>query len=93
MLFMAAAMAAEKERDLICERTLDGLRAAEAHGRRGGRPAAVDNDVLAVARARQSRGESVSAIARHLKVGRSTLYWALQPHDADLWGARTRAEF
>ena len=73
MLFMAAAMAAEKERDLIRERTLDGLRAAEAHGRRGGRPAAVDNDVLAVARARQSRGESVSAIARHLKVGRSTL--------------------
>jgi DNA invertase Pin-like site-specific DNA recombinase len=44
-------MAAEKERDLIRERTLDGLRAAEAHGRRGGRPAAVDNDVLAVARA------------------------------------------
>ena len=73
MVFMAAAMAAEKERDLIRERTLDGPRAAEAHGRRGGRPAAVDNDVLPVARARPSRGESVSAIARHLKVGRLTL--------------------
>ena len=32
MLFMVAAMAAEMERDLIRERTLDGLRAAEAHG-------------------------------------------------------------
>ena len=42
MLFMVAAMAAEMERDLIRERTLDGLRAAEAQGRRGGRPAAVD---------------------------------------------------
>jgi hypothetical protein len=65
MLFMVAAMAAEMERDLIRERTLDGLRAAEAQGRRGGRPAAVNKDVLAVARARQSRGESVTAIARH----------------------------
>jgi DNA invertase Pin-like site-specific DNA recombinase len=40
--------------------------------------------VLAVTRARQSRGESVTAIARHLKIGRSTLYRALQPHEADL---------
>ena len=58
------------ERDLIRERTLDGLRAAEAQGRRGGRPAAVDDDVLAIARARKSRSESVTAIARHLKIGR-----------------------
>ena len=42
MLFMLAAMAAEMERDLIRERTLDGLHAAEAQGLRGGRPAAVD---------------------------------------------------
>ena len=84
MLFMVAAMAAEMERDLIRERTLDGLRAAEAQGRRGGRPAVVDDDVLAVARARQSRGESVTAIARHLKIGRSTLYRALQPDETDL---------
>ena len=83
MLFMVAAMAAEMERDLIRERTLDGLRAAEAQGRRGGRPAAVNDDVLAVARARQSRGESVTAVARHLKIGRSTLYRALQPREGD----------
>ena len=79
MLFMVAAMAAEMERDLIRERTLDGLRAAQAQGRRGGRPAAVDDDVLTVAQARRARGESVAAIARHLKIGRSTLYRALQP--------------
>jgi DNA invertase Pin-like site-specific DNA recombinase len=78
MLFMVAAMAAEMERDLIRERTLDGLRAAEAQGRRGGRPAAVDKDVLAVARARRAEGESVTAVARHLGIGRSTLYRALQ---------------
>ncbi len=71
MLFMVAAMAAEMERDLIRERTLDGLRAAEAQGRPGGRRPTVDEDVLAVAR------------ARHLKIGRSTLYRALQPYEAD----------
>jgi len=83
MLFMVAAMAAEMERDLIRERTLDGLRAAQAQGRRGGRPAAVDDDVLTVAQARRARGESVAVIARHLKIGRSTLYRALQPLEGD----------
>ena len=63
---MVAAMAAEMERDLIRERTLDGLRAAETQGRRGGRPAAVNDDILAIARARQSRGESVTAIAQRV---------------------------
>lgn len=80
MLFMVAAMAAEMERELIRERTLDGLRAAEAQGRRGGRPTAVDDDVLAVVRARQARGESITTIARHLGIGRSTLYRALEPN-------------
>jgi DNA invertase Pin-like site-specific DNA recombinase len=77
MLFMVAAMAAEMERDLIHERTMDGLAAANAQGRYGGRPSAVDDDTLAIARARRTRGESVTAIARHLKIGRSTLYRAL----------------
>jgi DNA invertase Pin-like site-specific DNA recombinase len=80
---MVAAMAAEMERDLIRERTLDGLRAAQAQGRRGGRPAAVDEDLLAIARARRERGESVTVIARHLRVGRSTLYRALEVEDDD----------
>jgi DNA invertase Pin-like site-specific DNA recombinase len=84
MLFMVAAMAAEMERDLIRERTLDGLRAAQAQGRHGGRPALVDEDVLAVVRARQARGESIPAIARHLNIGRSTLYRSLQPDHADI---------
>lgn len=49
MLFMVAAMAAEMERDLIRERTLDGLAAAAAQGRRGGQPPAIDPDTLAIA--------------------------------------------
>jgi DNA invertase Pin-like site-specific DNA recombinase len=83
MLFMVAAMAAEMERELIRERTLDGLAAAEAQGRKGGRPPAVDTDILAVAIDRRKRGESVTSIAQHLKIGRSTLYRALEPYQAE----------
>lgn len=83
MLFMVAAMAAEMERDLIRERTLDGLRSAAVQGRKGGRPVAVTDDMLAIAQARQARGESVTTIARHLGIGRSTLYRALQPADTE----------
>lgn len=54
MLFMVAAMAAEMERDLIRERTRDGLAAAAAQGRTGGRPAALNPDDLAVAQARRA---------------------------------------
>ena len=79
MLFMVASMAAEMERDLIRERTLDGLAAAAAQGRKGGRPRRLDPETLAIALARRGRGESVIAIAAHLKLGRSTLYRALQP--------------
>ena len=49
---------------------MDGLRAAQAQGR----PAAVTDDILAIARAHRERGESVTAIARHLGIGCSTLY-------------------
>jgi DNA invertase Pin-like site-specific DNA recombinase len=85
MLFMVAAMAAEMERELIHERTMDGLAAAAAQGRYGGRPAAVDDDTLAIARARRARGESVTAIAAHLGIGRSTLYRALADTEASAW--------
>jgi DNA invertase Pin-like site-specific DNA recombinase len=37
------------ERDLIRERTLDGLRAAQAQGGCDGRPAVVNDDVMAIA--------------------------------------------
>lgn len=43
---------------------------------------AITDDHLNITRARQARGESVTAIAAHLGVGRSTLYRALQPDDA-----------
>ncbi|GAA3515306.1 recombinase family protein [Streptosporangium album] len=81
LLFMVAAMAAEMEREMIRERTLDGLAAAAAQGRKGGRPSALDADTLAIARDRRNRGESITAVAKHLGVGRSTLYRAMEGDD------------
>jgi len=75
-LFMVAAIVTEMKRNLIREHTLDGQHTAGGQGRRG-RPAIVNDDVLAIARARRERGESVTYIARDLGVGRSTLYRAL----------------
>ncbi|YCK33408.1 recombinase family protein [Actinomadura sp. ATCC 39365] len=81
MLFLVAATAAEMERDLIPERTNEGLDAARAAGRIGGRPATVTDDVLAAARARRGRGQPVTQSARELGVGRSTLYRGLEDDD------------
>ncbi|MEV4249789.1 recombinase family protein [Streptosporangium canum] len=74
-------MAAEMEREMIRECTLDGLAAATAQGRKGGRPPALDTAPLAVARSRRVHGKSITAIAKNLGVGRSTLYRALEGDD------------
>ncbi|MFJ4963744.1 recombinase family protein [Streptomyces sp. NPDC088729] len=76
MLQVVGAMA-EFERSLIRERTRAGLDAARAQGRTGGRPAVMDADKLAAAKARKAKGESVKAIAKVLGVSRATLYRAL----------------
>jgi DNA invertase Pin-like site-specific DNA recombinase len=77
--FTMMAAFAELERDIIHERTMAGLAAARAQGRTGGRPTVMDPDKLAAARARRTRGESVTEIAKALGVSRQTVYRALEP--------------
>ncbi|MEE1743226.1 recombinase family protein [Streptomyces sp. NPDC006641] len=77
MLQVVGAMA-EFERSLIKDRTRAGLEAAKTQGRTGGRPAVMDADKLAAAKARKANGESVTAIAKALGVSRATLYRALR---------------
>ena len=72
--FTMMAAFAELERDIIHERTMAGLVAARAQGRRGGRPVVMDADKLAAARARRKRGESPAQIAKALDVSRATVY-------------------
>ena len=72
--FTMMAAFAELERDIIHERTMAGLAAARAQGKVGGRPTVMDPDKLAAARARRTRGESPTQIAKALGVSRASVY-------------------
>lgn len=66
------------ERDLIRERTMAGLAAARARGRKGGRKPALSDGDLATAKDLLAPGtRSVAEVAKNLGCGRSTLYRAL----------------
>ncbi|MFB6903640.1 helix-turn-helix domain-containing protein [Streptomyces bacillaris] len=68
------AVAAEVEREGIREKTLEGLDTVARKGNHGGRLSVVDDDKLAIARARHAKGEGVTAIAKALGISRATLY-------------------
>jgi DNA invertase Pin-like site-specific DNA recombinase len=75
LIFHIFAALAEFERAVIRERTLAGLAAARARGRRGGRPPVLAAKDLAAAKAMLRDPEiTVGEIARRLGVAPSTLY-------------------
>ena len=80
MVMTVFAGIAEFERSLIIERTRSGREAAKARGVTFGRPPALTEEQLALARELQST-KSMAEIARVLGVHRSTLYRALEPSD------------
>ena len=64
--------------DLIAENTRDGLAAAAARGRHGGRPSVMTPGKLAVARQLAHDGVSPTEIAATIGGGRATVYRHLQ---------------
>lgn len=79
LIFHVFGALAEFERDLIRERTMAGLAAARARGRRGGRPTVWTPEKLRVARDMyQSREHDVASIARVVGVSRASVYRALE---------------
>jgi DNA invertase Pin-like site-specific DNA recombinase len=74
LLFHVLASLAGFERDLIRERTIAGLAAARARGRRGGRPTVMTPEKLAVARQMIEAGATKAVVARTIGVSRPTLY-------------------
>ena len=63
------------EREIIVERTRAGLIAAAARGRRGGRPAALDDSKIRAARAMLASGNmSAAEVAEQLGCAPTTLY-------------------
>ncbi|WP_134167819.1 recombinase family protein [Paraburkholderia caballeronis] len=75
LVFHMFAALAEFERELIRERTLAGLEAARARGKKGGRPELLDaKQQRAVLAMMANRAMSIAEIAQQFNVSRSTLY-------------------
>src|SRR4249919_3898354 len=78
LLFHVLAAMAEFVGDLISENTQEGLAAARARGRVGGRPSVMTAGKLRVARQMLEAGSTVTEIAATIGVGRATLYRHLE---------------
>ena len=80
LVFGIFAALAEFERELIRERTIAGLEAARARGRRGGRKFALTKAQVRLAQtAMKSRDTSVAELAAELRVKPVTLYRYVGP--------------
>jgi DNA invertase Pin-like site-specific DNA recombinase len=79
LLFNIVAAFAEFEHDLMLERTRDGLAAAKARGKLGGRPPSYTPLQAKTARTMKATGEhTADEIGRTLGVSRATVYRMLQ---------------
>lgn len=72
LLFTIIASVAAFERDILIERTMEGLATARAKGVRLGRPPASDG-ILDAIKSLREQGVGINTIARELKVGKSTV--------------------
>ena len=73
MIFQIFSALAEYERNRLRERTLDGLRAAKARGRMGGRPTKMTPDKVATAHDMRAKKRSIKDIAKTIEVSESTV--------------------
>jgi DNA invertase Pin-like site-specific DNA recombinase len=74
LVFHVFAALAEFERNLIRERTVAGLKAARARGRKGGRPAKLSAKEIKTIRALNTADIPFCEIATRFGIARSTLY-------------------
>lgn len=75
LVFHLFGSLAEFERDLIRERTMAGLQAARARGRKGGRPRVLSKKKAEMAQALYNdKNNSIEEICKSLGISRSTFY-------------------
>jgi DNA invertase Pin-like site-specific DNA recombinase len=82
--FRMLASIAELERDIISERTKDGLTAARARGRNGGRPKVDLKKIELAIKMYESKDYSLSQIKTATGIGATTLYRYLDKKK-DIW--------
>lgn len=83
LIFGIFAALAEFEGDLIRERTMAGLAAARARGRRGGRKFELTKNQIRLAQsAMANRDTHVAQLCRELDISRATLYRYIGPDGA-----------
>lgn len=82
MLTTIMCALAEFERDLIVERTKDGLQAARARGRKGGRKPKSDKDIKIALSMYDSKEFSVAEICKRCNLSQGTLYKAINERKA-----------
>lgn len=81
MIFSIFGAFAEFERELIRERTIAGLKAARARGRKGGRKFQLTKAQVRLAQvAMKNRDSSVSELCKELNITRPTLYRYVGPN-------------
>ena len=69
---------AEWERDLLIERTREGVAHARAQGRIAGPKPKLNDEQVRAVRAAVADGQNISAVARAFNVSRPTVYKALE---------------
>ncbi len=79
LIFQIFGALAEFEHNLICERTLAGLSAARARGRKGGRPKALDTTKTELLyKLRDEKKHTVKEICLILEISKPTFYTYLK---------------
>lgn len=78
LFFTMIAAFAEFEREIMRSRTIDGLAAARARGRKGGRKPAMTQGKIETAQSMYEQGRQIKEIAEVLGVSRPTIYRALE---------------
>jgi len=80
LVFHVFGAVAEFERDLILERTMAGLEAARAGGRKGGRKPVIDGKKISLAsKLMRDRETLISEVCEAVGVSRATLYRYVTP--------------
>ncbi len=74
LMFTIFAGISQFERDLISQRTIEGLNAARSRGKKGGRPKVNNKDIKLAIKMYTSKIYSISEITKATGVSKTTLY-------------------